>query len=70
VITVARGSFQIPAGINDAGCGWHTDLEQTKFLPIGVKAVCLSVDCDTIGDIDLLEQLRQLVIGRNETRLQ
>ena len=52
-----------------AGRGRRTDLKQTKFLPVRMQAVCLNIDGNAIGSLDLLEQLSQPGIGRNKIGL-
>src|SRR5215475_10853666 len=70
MIPAVRRSCRIRTGINHAGNSRHTELKQTKFLPIGMETVCLDVDPHTICFLNPLEQLRQLGIGRNKTRWQ
>ena len=41
--------------------GRHADLKQTKFLPIGMQAVCFCIDRDAIGAID--PQMRNAFYG-------
>ena len=52
------------------GRGRRTDLNQAKFLPVRMQAVCLNIDGNAIGSLDLLEQLSQPGIGRDKIGLQ
>jgi hypothetical protein len=57
VIPGVRYNFHIRAGIIDSGYSWHTDLKQTKFLPIRMQTVRLGIDGHTIDRVNLLKQL-------------
>src|SRR6266404_2824350 len=52
-----RRKIDIRQRVDDGIAPRQTDLEQTKFLSITMKAISLRIDCHAINRFDFLEQL-------------